>query len=344
MRGIRNVPTLDKPQDVLAAVPHLLGFHPQDSLVVLCMEQRQTIATMRVDLPPVLHRRASAIQLVDAARGQNADGVLLLVIGGGVAEPSANGLPHSGLIEVMKETVSSQGMRTIFTAWAESTKAGARWHSYEDPDWTGTLPDPRATELAAATAAAGLVTFASREELAAQLAPAADEILARRTALLDDEPTGCHSDHDAPAAFRLVRDTIVAASDRRDPLGDDEVVRLARALSDNLVRDACLSFAFGSRADAAERLWLELTRGCPVSVRANPAVLLALSAYLRGDGSLASIAVDQALSAHPGHMLGTLLREALDAGLAPERIHQVIHDSAIAEAERFLTADAERRT
>ncbi|WNV83107.1 DUF4192 domain-containing protein [Umezawaea sp. Da 62-37] len=334
---------LGEPRDLIAAIPHLLGFHPHDSLVLVCVKHRQTVASLRIDLPPARHRQAHAVQALDMARGQDVDGILLFVIGGGVWVSSASELPHSGLIEVMKQTATSMGMRTILAVWAESTQAGARWHGYDSPDWTGTVRDPSTTALAAATVAAGLVTFTSREELAAQLAPVADEIIARRAVLLDHSPAWRPSGPAASAAFRSVRDAVAAGSDRRHPLEDGEVVELARALFDPSVRDACVSFAFGPRAETAERLWLELTRGCPTSVRANPTVLLALSAYIRGDGALASLALDHALSAEPRHRLGTLLRTSVDGGL-PDRIVAFFHDSSIAETERLLKSPGEQDT
>src|SRR5438105_707127 len=50
---------LSSPEQVLAAVPYLLGFMPSRSLVVLSLRGRQVGLTMRLDLdtPPVEMRR-----------------------------------------------------------------------------------------------------------------------------------------------------------------------------------------------------------------------------------------------------------------------------------------------
>lgn len=43
--------TLTTPQDVIAAVPYLLGFHPSDSLVVIGATARRAVVVLRYDLP-----------------------------------------------------------------------------------------------------------------------------------------------------------------------------------------------------------------------------------------------------------------------------------------------------
>lgn len=320
MRPNQPVSRINLPQDALAAVPHILGFHPQDSLVILLMQDKQVVTAMRTDLPAVHQRRAVADNVVRAVRSHNATEVMFFVFGGGPVVETAEVLPHAELVAVLRQSMDSIEVHTAFTAWAESSASGARWCSYEDPDRNGTLPDPNATELAAASAAAGRVTYADRAELAAQVAPVDDEVLARRAAMLDGMPEWSVRNPDAPTALRLVRDTIAASNERHAPLSDDEIVQLARALCNSWVRDACLSFAVGDMAEAAERLWLELTRGCPAPERANPAALLAYSAYARGNGPLASVALDQASFAHPGHRLSVLLGAALEAGMPPQKL------------------------
>jgi hypothetical protein len=84
----------------------------------------------------------------------------------------------------------------------------------------------------------------------------------------------------------------------------------------------------------AERLWLALVRATPAPERAEPAAFLALTAYMRGDGALAGLALDEAPHACPDHSLSALLRAALAAGLPPEVLGGVARDAA----ERTATA------
>ena len=99
----------------------------------------------------------------------------------------------------------------------------------------------------------------------------------------------------------------------------------------------------GAGAAAAERLWLALVRATPAPERAEPAALLALTAYLRGDGALAGVALDAALNACPHHSLSGLLRAALDGGLPPELLRGVAEDAAAA-LRRPARHSAKRRS
>ncbi|SFQ33071.1 protein of unknown function [Amycolatopsis arida] len=131
----------------------------------------------------------------------------------------------------------------------------------------------------------------------------------------------------------MCRDVLAALARARGgdiDLTDDQVVRLALALSDERVRDACLRTALppgGSDAVAAERLWLRLVRETPAPERAAPACLLAFSAYLRGEGTLAVVALDVALEADPGHTLADLLRRSIGLGIPREKLATIAaHD------------------
>jgi hypothetical protein len=320
------------PEDLIASVPHILGFHPENSLVVMAMDACSLTFTMRVDLPLARHRKQLVDQLLVPIREHNPSSVLVMVFGGGKAHPPEQ-LPQTKLVGVLADGLASIGVPMAHAVWVESCQTGAPWYCYADVDCAGSMPDPRSSPVAAATAAAGIVTFSNRDELAAQVALAPDDVLARRSTLLD---TAVEEKRLATAAgIRLVRDAVAEFAERTSPLEDEEIVRLAVALSDHQVRDASLSFAVGATPAAAERLWLELTRGCPAPERAEPATLLAFTAYLRGDGALASVAIQTAETACPGHRLAGLLRYALDCGLAPARI-QALAKGAAEEASWLL--------
>lgn len=313
------------PEDLIASVPHILGFHPENSVVLMAMDANSLTFTMRVDLPLARHRKQLAEQLLVPIRRHNPSSVLIIVFGGGKANPPEH-LPQTKLVAVLEDGLASIGVPVAHSVWVESCEAGAPWCCYADVSCAGSMPDPRSSPVAAATAAAGIVTFANREELAAQVALAPDDVLARRSTLLD---AAVEEQRIATAAgIRLVRDTVAEFVTRTTPLDDAEIVRLVHALSDHNVRDASLSFAAGATPAAAERLWLELTRGSPAPERAEPATLLAFTAYLRGDGALASVAIQAAETACPGHRLAGLLRYALDCGLAPARIETLARGAA----------------
>jgi hypothetical protein len=320
---------LSDPSELIAAIPHLLGFHPRDSVVLLALHGKGLGLTVRADLVTDDQAPLLAEHLLTPIARQRPSGVALVVIGG---DPVPDGeLPHRVLVNVIDDVLIGAGLPVVHAAWTTETANGAPWRCYDDPLCAGTVADPTASPLAVATVAAGAVTFSSREELAALLTADDPTVLQRRAALLDA------ADAEHPLSARAVRQRratltgLYRAAAVADPeLSDSIIAEVASALCDHRVRDACLPWCAGSGAVAAERLWLALVRATPAPERAEPAALLAFTAYLRGDGALASVALEVALEACPHHSLSTLLRAALDGGLPPELLRGVARDAAAA--------------
>ncbi len=320
---------LRDPGDLIAAVPHLLGFHPSDSIVVLVVRDHDVTMTLRVDLPPpgVPHRVTD--QLTAPLARCRGDDAVVVVIGGGAGDPPED-LPHDTLVDELDDALHAADVPLLLAVWTRATAMGERWFDYHDAGTTGTVPDPSSTVLAAASAADGHVTYPSREAMGDLLAPDPPEALSRRTALLNrlaaDDP---HPEDVVPGRHRdLVHAEVLRAASRKRPLTDEEVADLAHALSNPLTRDASLAHCIGEHARSAEVLWIELTRACPAPERAEPATLLAFSAYIKGNGAMAFMALDRAEEANPAHRLTRLLRAALKAGLPPDQIRHLAERAA----------------
>ncbi|MGH3997880.1 MAG: DUF4192 domain-containing protein, partial [Pseudonocardiaceae bacterium] len=285
--------------------------------------------TLRADLVDNAQAPLLAEQLLLPIARQRPTGVAVVVIGG---EPTPDGdPPHRVLVDVLDDMLTSAGLPLVHAAWAAQIVGGTPWRCYDDPLCVGTVSDPAASPLAAATVAAGAVTFSSREELVALLEGEDPAALQRREVLLEA------ADADHPMSSRLIAQRFArlkqlhrAAAAGDILLSDNTVAEVASALCDHRVRDACLPWCSGPGAVAAERLWLALVRATPAPERAEPAALLALVAYLRGDGALAGVALDAALEACPQHSLSGLLRAALDGGLPPEVLRTIAVDAAAA--------------
>jgi hypothetical protein len=335
---------VSSPAELASAVPYLLGFHPRDSLVVVTIQPgspHMIGLTLRTDLPPPGEESALVNDLAVPLLASRPHAVILVVVCDRHS-PRDDGPPGRAAVTAARAALGNLGIAVAHAMWVAATEAGARWMCFDDPDCAGVLPDPRETALAAATTAAGMVTFADREELQRLVAPDDDEALQRRAALLDAAveaaELGGRSDSSAATrrGRRLVRDAVRAAGQGRFPTDDRELVALAVALCDPLVRDWCLTMCLADSAHAAEQLWLALTRATPPPEVAEPAALAALAAYLRGDGALAGLALERAHDAWPGHNLSTLLRFALQTAVPPERLEQFIAD---AEADADLALD-----
>jgi hypothetical protein len=337
---------LSSPADVISAVPYLLGFHPRDSLVLVSLHggpDRRISLASRVDLPPPEREREAAGELARIVTAQGCDEVLIAVVGGG--GPDNLPLPRAALVDTVRTAFEARGVRVPVAVWAPEVNAGAPWHCY-DSGLGGILPDPETSAVAAATVAAGHVTYSDRGELEGLVAPGEPSALERRSRLLDaycdrmsalDEP----EEPDAGAdAFALVQAWVALAGEDRLELGDDDVVSLCLALSDPIVRDAAFGLVAGSPAHA-ERLWTALVRAAPTPEAAEPAVLLAHSALVRGNGALVSIALERAQRAWPGHRMSELFLVSLDRGLGRDELCEWFAEGA-AEARLLLRRRAGR--
>ncbi|AOS62545.1 DUF4192 domain-containing protein [Actinoalloteichus hymeniacidonis] len=327
---------LNDPGELIAAVPHLLGFHPVDSLVLITLKdagQSKVGLTLRVDLPATDDHEALAASLLPPITTQQATGVMVIVVGGG-DHSRFDGPPHRDVVGVVERMLAEAAVPCLHSIWTPDTAAGSRWQCFGEDDCHGRLPDPGGTTLAAASVVAGAVTFADRTELAELLNqdPAPD--LERRAELLAAATEAGDLDRTLSGTATARRDLAalhraLESTERNNLLVDDDlVVRLAFALTDRRVRDACMRWCSGPRAVAAERLWLELTRAIPEPERAEPATLLGLCAYLRGNGALAGVALSAALRARPDHVLASLLDDLLQSGMAPDQLRAVVSDSA----------------
>ncbi|MBB3674483.1 DUF4192 domain-containing protein [Modestobacter versicolor] len=340
---------LTDPGDVAAALPHLLGFRPEESLVVVSLRGATGLRlglTARVDLPAPEHRELVLRGLVRSLATDRPDAVLLLVVSEDEDDsavpperPWAGRLPELPHRPLVHEAVLAFDGAGIAVREALLVRRG-RWWSY---DCTGGCCLPHAgtplpagtSELAAAAALTGQVVERDRAALVRRIAPvgflaaagmaqACDEVgddLARRAAELG-------WDEVVEEGWAAVQAAVEAAGPGSvERLTDRQVARLAWALRDVDLRDRALGLALSRSAAAAEAVWTELTRRAPAPLDAAPATLLAVTAWVRGDGALANVALERALGSEPSYSFAVLLRSALDACLRPAEIRRLIREA-----------------
>lgn len=86
-----------------------------------------------------------------------------------------------------------------------------------------------------------------------------------------------------------------------------------------------------------------MARALPEPWRADALVLLAFSAYVRGDGPLAGVSLDAALRCSPEHRMAGMLDTALQTGMRPEQIRELAL-SGYRQADRLGVRLPARRT
>jgi len=315
--------------EIAVGLPHLLGFHPRESIVLIGLggkSGRRVRMTARADIPPPEHDRSMARMLAGKVSTARPVGALVLVVSEASDELAGNRhrLPHRHLVDETCRALERSGVLVADTVLVR----GGRWWAYDRADpGVGTPLPGGVSELEVASIATGTVVAADRDDLAAVIgrppghdAPAMAAACARigvglSTDLLDTgpEPVGLES----WAAIMAGVDRCRVGASLRIPLADEDVARIVWGLRDVVVRDLALELALGDEPAAVEQLWTECTRRAPAPLDAAPATLLAVCAYLRGDGAMANIALDRALTSAPGYGLAGLLRDALDACVTP---------------------------
>ncbi|MGY1637253.1 DUF4192 domain-containing protein [Geodermatophilus sp. SYSU D00742] len=333
--------------EVAAALPHLIGFHPHESVLLVGLggpSGRRVGLTVRADLPA---RPASAPTARLLARSVATDDPAAVVVAVVSESPddlealpgqppgaAVAGLPHR---DVVHDAVVALAELGIPVTDAVLVRRG-RWWSYDCPEAccdpaAGTPLPGGVSELAVASVAGGVVVESDRAALAARLTrvegPAAEAMEALTWRVGDRIARSAAGDRDAQARrawdtlVRVLRGCRPGASGGARP-SDRDVAHVLWALADVRVRDRALTFALGDDAPAAETLWTECTRRAPAPLDAAPATLLAVSAWLRGDGAMANVALARALESRPTYTFAQLLAQGLAACLPPSELRAMI--------------------
>lgn len=325
--GLRCRVRVSSADGILAVVPHLLGFHPSNSLVMLGVggpHDRIRLA-FRYDLPdPPDDELATdiAAHAVTVLARQHLTTAVAVGYGSGEAV--------TPVVEVVAPALLEAGVNVQDVLRVQ----GSRYWSYlcSDPDCCppeGVPFDSAGHPASAALAAAGLTVRADRAELARTVAPlAADGPMheavgrARQRAeeLIDGEAATTGGDPFLPiadAGRRSVKQAITRYRRGGALTDDDEIAWLGVTLADLRVRDDAWARMDPRFQDAHQRLWIDLVRRLPAEFVAPPAALLAFTAWQAGDGALASVAIERALDADPEYSMALLIADALHAGLPP---------------------------
>ncbi|MDI3314445.1 MAG: DUF4192 domain-containing protein [Mycobacterium sp.] len=317
---------LNRPGALIAALPAILGFTPEKSLVLVSVNSGELGPVMRIDLSRELIGRATHLAQVAAAADPEA-AIAVIVDADGARCPICNE-EYRELCAGLTEALSEHGIVLWAAHVVDRVAAGGRWHCVDGCGASGLIDDPSASPLAMAAVLEGRRLYERRADLQAVIAITDPSRGARLTGLIGEVAVSREAAHRAdPLGCRRrdVQDTMAAAARVGDgqPLSDAQLAQLGCALADVQVRDTLFALAVGENAGEAESLWAVLARTLPGRWRVEALVLLAFSAYARGDGPLAGITLESALRCDPRHRMAGMLDTALQSGLPPEHIREL---------------------
>jgi hypothetical protein len=313
---------LNRPGVLIAALPAVLGFVPEKSLVLVTVDRGEMGCVMRADLSDDLLR--SLEHVADVAAAARPDSAIAVVIDEDGANCRMCNDEHRELARLLTIALADRGIDLLAAHIVDRVAAGSRWHCADGCGNSGTVADPSASPLAAAAVLDGRRLYARRAELQGVI----DVVDSARTEALAAviEDSGPEPEERTDDVARADVEAAIAAAARvadAAELGDDVLVRLAWALTDIRVRDTLYALAVGEIAGQAESLWAVLSRTLPEPWRVESLVLLAFSAYVRGDGPLAGVSLEAALRGDPTHRMAGMLDTALQSGMRPEQIRDL---------------------
>jgi hypothetical protein len=317
---------LNRPGALIAALPAVLGFVPENSLVLVSLDDGELGSVMRVDLSAELVDRVGHLAEIAAAAGPEA-AIAVIVDADGAHCPGCNE-EHRQLCVVLTEALSQHDIELLAAHVVDRVALGGRWHCVDGCGAGGAVDDPSASPLAAAAVLDGRRLYPRRADLQAVIAvddPARSAELADAVRLQAAKRDVAHRADPAGCGRRDVESAMAAASRVAGgaTLSGAELAGLGCALSDVQVRDTLYALAVGESAGEAESLWALLARTLPPPWRVEALVLLAFSAYARGDGPLAGVSLEAALRCDPDHRMAGMLDTALQSGVRPEHIREL---------------------
>ncbi|MFJ7296388.1 DUF4192 domain-containing protein [Streptomyces collinus] len=355
--------TLRTPAELADALPYLLGYRPEDSIVLVALHDsdgrgrfggraRLGIPANADDWPSAARQLSQGLVTGSERRGARPESMVAFLC----REPE-KGQTGRQVMERLRPLAQRLrvecGSLDVVVVEALCISEGRYW-SYCCDNATCCSPEgaamglPGTSVLAAAATYAGIQVRGTLRELRARLLPwenaaALEQEAALDTAamtlvpkILDDAGRAAVADETLQLAGKILDRfaeappvTGMLLEDLRDDelLGHDEAARLILGLQDRATRDRAAEWMEGDEAGRALRLWRTLARRCVGPYGEHAAAPLTLAgwvAWSTGDELEAREALAMALGADPDYLFARLLHQACNEGLDPESIRNCL--------------------
>jgi hypothetical protein len=318
-----TVVKLNELDDLVNAVPYLLGFTPAESIVVISVKGRRERLefTVRLDLLPPEHDEDVARMLAGRMKFAGADAVMVFVFTDD--EPTEWRLPRRALVDRVVDAMSMPVVEAVLVT-------DARIWSYLCDDEVCCPPQGRerslstkgSLALSAAHALNGRAVLPNRDAVVASVQAVTGIRRAEMERAIDDA-TAAHAAIEPrrarTRARRLANKLRARYQERPGTLTDTEAAALIVALHDHQLRDVMIGWADGD-PDAMRSLFHDLVRLAVPPLDAPACTSLAWCSYLDGDGLVATVALERALASDPAYSLALLLNEAIERQMPPSSL------------------------
>ncbi|MEU2060026.1 DUF4192 family protein [Streptomyces sp. NPDC013455] len=373
--------TLRTPAELADALPYLLGYRPEDSMVLVALDDRRGrgrfggrarlgIPANEEDWEAAARQLARGLVTGSERRGARPERMVAYVCQ--EPAPGESGRDVKQRLERLAHLMRTEcGNLDVPVIEALCISDGRFW-SYCCPV-KGCCPEdgspmgiPGTSVLAAAATYAGIQVRGTLRELRARLQPwetsaALEQEIALDAAgmslvprILDESAREEVARETIGLAERIIRRYAAAApvsgthpADVRDDdlLADDEAAALILGLQDRTTRDRAAAWMEGDEAASALRLWRALARRCVGPYGEHAAAPLTLAgwvAWSMGDELEAREALAMALGADPDYLFARLLHQACNEGLDPEAVRRCLRGERAGRTPTATTEQADR--
>ncbi|MER5554918.1 DUF4192 domain-containing protein [Streptomyces sp. NPDC002793] len=357
--------TLRGPGDLADALPYLMGFHPNDSVVMVALHggRGRFGGRLRLGIPPepeewapVADQLARCLIEGSEKRESRPDAIVVFL-----CQDPAEGESAPQTMERLRPLAqrlrTACGVLDVPVLEALCISDGRYW-SYCCPDERccpaegNSLALPGTTVMAAAAAYAGVQVRGSLRDMEARLMPWETPAAPEQESALDSAGAVLVSRIlDVEGRGEVGRETLTLARCLMERLGnapaagsaeedarDDTLITAEEAaavilgLQDRETRDRAAAWMEGREAGAALRLWRALARRCVgpyVEHAAAPLTLAGWVSWSIGDEAGARVALGLALRADPSYTFAQLLHEACNQGLDPETLRSCLRGGGV---------------
>ncbi len=317
---LRGMTTLTSPHDLLAAVPFLVGYQPEESLVLIsltCNDSGDECIgmAMRIDFS----QEMSADQIDTLVGHLERDHATSALIVAYLPEKNFGG---EELVESIQAAITA---RDIVVRESIIVRSG-RWRSTICADIQCCSADgseiPIFSDSRITAEQVGLgkpLPFARLSDLVGSISalpvdPEIVEELMRLDEIDYDENPKTLQREGVEALMDLIKEFEIEGICRDKPL----IALLLMRLKDLQVRDFALGSVTAETIDLYWNFWRWLVRIAPAGYIAPVATLFAAISYEKGDGALAQKALFRADEDQPAYPLTALLRQVFTGGWPPE--------------------------
>ena len=299
------------PEDLIALVPFVLGFHPSESVVLLTFGAPDGSFHARVDLPHGAADRAQVCEILWNAVRRNRVPTTAVIVFSREVERSA------AICADLVPALLATGACVVDAIRAD----GSQWWRLLEPDPVAHHYDVKAHPFTAEQVFEGRAALGSRDELVGSLVgadPAETLRVSRAADLAVDRLLPAVRARPGSAGRRQARwlhKRISAAAADGELLSATDAGRVLALIGIHDLRDVAWGGMTRAVAGAHVGIWRDLVRRAPPDLLPGAAAVLGFAAWLAGEGALAWCAVERCLEGDPGdalaHNVAALLQNAV---------------------------------